>query len=147
MRSMSAYSRLDRATWAPVALVALAVALSGCGNKPDLAPVTGKVTHAGQPVAGANVMFQPEKGIASGATTGADGRFELQTPNDHRPGAVPGKHLVSILKPATEPPPPEGGSPAPPPPPAPPLELHTTAEVSATGPNDFTFDIPQGPAR
>ena len=56
-------------------------------------------------------MFQPEKGIASGATTGADGRFELQTPSDRRPGAVPGKHLVSILKPATEPPPPEGGSP------------------------------------
>ena len=97
----------------PLALAGLA----GCESKPALAPVKGKVTHAGQPVAGANVMFQPETGIASGGVTGADGRFELQTPNDRRPGAVPGKHLVSILKPASEPPPPKGGSAQPPPPP------------------------------
>jgi hypothetical protein len=49
---------------------------------------------------------------------------------------------VSILKPASEPPPPEGGSAGPPPPPAPPLELHTSVEVNAAGPNEFTFEIP-----
>lgn len=143
MPTMHMFSRFGRATWACVALAATA----GCESKPALAPVTGQVTHAGQPVAGANVMFQPETGIASGGVTGTDGRFELQTPNDHRPGAVPGKHFVSILKPASEPPPPEGGTAQPPPPPMPPLELHTSVEVSASGPNEFTFDIPQQPVR
>jgi hypothetical protein len=112
-----------------------------------LAPVTGQVTHAGQPVAGAQVMFQPEQGLASGGTTGDDGRFVLETSSDRRPGAVPGRHFVSILKPAAEPPPPEGGSAPPPPPPAPPLEFTTNAEVTAVGPNDFTFDIPVRAAR
>jgi len=141
---MHAFSRFEQAMWACVALGVLAVAQAGCESKQALAPVTGKVTHAGQPLAGANVMFQPEQGIASGATTGDDGRFQLQvqTSNDRRTGAVPGKHRVSILKPGVEPPPPMGGSAQPPPPPQPPLELHTEVEVNASGPNDFTFDIP-----
>ena len=144
MRYVGALSKSNRVAFSFAALAALTTAAAGCGGKPALATVTGKVTHAGQPVAGAIVMFQPEKGVASGATTGADGRFELQTPTDRRPGAIPGKHLVCILKPATEPPPPEGGSPTPPPP-TPPLEFNTTVEVKAAEANDFVFDIPQKP--
>jgi len=142
MQTIQAFSRFYRRMWGCAAIGALLMAPAGCESKPALAPVTGLVTHAGQPVAGANVMFQPETGIASGGTTGADGRFELQTSNDRRPGAFPGKHLVRILKPAAEPPPPEGGSASPPPPPAPPLELHASVEVDVAGPNEFTFEIP-----
>ena len=139
---MYRFGRIGRATWACAVLAALVVVLAGCESKPALAPVTGTVTHAGQPVVGANVMFQPEKGLPSGAVTGDDGRFELQMPNGRRPGAIPGKHAVSVLKPSAEQPPPMGGSPLPPPPPVPTLEFHTEVEVKMAGPNDFKFDIP-----
>ncbi len=122
-------------------LACLALA-AGCDSGPELAPVTGVVTHRGQPLAGANVMFAPENGIPAGATTGEDGRFELVA-NDGRKGAIPGTHRVSIVKPSPEPPPPLGGSATPPPPPAPPLEHHTVVEVQAGDANEFTFDIAQ----
>ena len=137
----------DRAWWYGAIWMALAVAPVGCESKPPLAPVTGKVTHAGQPVVGANVLFQPEKGLASGAITGDDGRFELQVPNDRRSGAVPGKHRVSILKPAAEQPPPREVRLSRLRPPRRPWRLHTSVEVTASGPNEFTFDIPQPPGR
>lgn len=141
MRTKSA--RFPGAAWQLVAPLAAIVALAGCDSKSPLAPVSGQVTHAGQAVSGANVMFQPEdRGIASGGITGPDGRFELLASDDRRAGAVPGKHLVSIMKPAAEPPAPEGGSAQPPRPPEPPLEFSTSVEVNAEGPNDFTFDIP-----
>ncbi len=127
---------------AMLASIACMAALAGCDSGPTLAPVTGTVTHGGQPLAGANVIFTPEGGMAAGATTGEDGRFELVS-NDGRSGAIPGKHHVSILKPSPEPPPPMGGTSSPPPPPPPPVEHHTDVEVQAEGENNFAIDIPK----
>ena len=77
--------------------------LSGCGSDPyPLAPVSGTVTLDGAPLAGANLGFEPIKsgssvnaGPASYATTDAEGRFRLETP-DGRAGAVVGEHRVWI---------------------------------------------------
>lgn len=138
MRNRNAFFRSG---WRGAAVVALAAILAGCDSKPALPPVTGVVTYGGQPLAGANVLFTPEKGIASGATTGPDGRFELQA-NDGRKGAEVGKHRVSVVRPSPEVPPPMGGESGPPPLPEPPLEHHVELEVTAEGENNFTIDIP-----
>ena len=69
----------------------------GCsdGNRPPLAPVEGRITLDGQPLAGATVVFQPTRGKSSSAQTGPDGRYELIYIRDIR-GAIPGQHTVSI---------------------------------------------------
>jgi hypothetical protein len=100
--------------------------------------VTGAVTQGGQPVAGALVMFIPEAGVPSGGKTDQAGRFELRF-NDGRPGAVIGKHKVSVTA-GADVPPPEGGQ-AEPPAPAPAVEFHTEVEVTSSGPNDFAFEV------
>ena len=64
------------------------------------------MTLAGNPVEGANVVFNPAIGsddgrLASQATTDASGRFELTTHvggGKFKPGIVPGKYAVSITK-------------------------------------------------
>jgi hypothetical protein len=66
------------------------------------APVSGKVTLNGQPLANAYVSFQPiakegsvEAGPGSSATTDAQGRFTLKLTTGEN-GAVVGKHRVII---------------------------------------------------
>lgn len=93
-------SRLAR-----IALLAVMVGLAcvgGCSRRSySLAPVTGRVTLDGAPLAGGVVNFQPQ---ATGATTvgpgstgriDADGRYQLAS-IDGVPGAVVGRHLVRI---------------------------------------------------
>jgi len=78
--------------------IACCVFLAGCGG-PDytLVPVSGTVTLDGQPVANANVSFEPQaEGPGCYATTDAKGRFELRSVLDDRPGAVAGTHVVRI---------------------------------------------------
>ncbi len=75
----------------------------GCGGPSDkykVVQVKGLVTLDGQPVEGASVMFLPQsaEGAAAAATTGADGRYTLQTAGATRPGAVPGSYNVTIIK-------------------------------------------------
>ncbi len=79
--------------------------LSGCGGPGyEVAPVSGRVTLGGQPMAGLHVSFQPvaegKKGTNPGpgsyATTGPDGRYTLRTIDPDGPGAVVGKHVVRI---------------------------------------------------
>lgn len=85
----------------PCVLLALGV-VAGCGstNKP-LARVTGTVSHRGQGIPGAAVMFAPlasesaVPGKPAIGITDAEGKFRLTTyaPGD---GAVIGQHRVQI---------------------------------------------------
>lgn len=84
-------------------LVAAAFYLAGCGQQPsnpDLAPVSGTVRLAGQPLAGASVTFigvgaTPGEG-ATGITDDA-GRYELAHFRAGK-GAMPGEYKVVISK-------------------------------------------------
>jgi hypothetical protein len=74
------------------------VSVLGCGpSGPTLVPVSGRVMLDGRPVADAAVGLIPIEGgpMASGVTN-ADGVFGLSTGN--KPGAVPGKHAVTVTK-------------------------------------------------
>lgn len=85
--------------------VAFCLALiNGCGgaddsNRPTRVKTSGTVTHKGQPVEGATVLFAPAEGQGHAATglTDSQGRFRLTTflAND---GAVPGNYKVTISK-------------------------------------------------
>ena len=64
-----------------------------------MAPVAGRVTFNGKPLAGASVEFQPigvDPGPGSIAKTDKDGRFVLMQIPPFREGAVLGKHRVRI---------------------------------------------------
>src|SRR5262245_27711243 len=85
-------------------LLAVAVfALPGCGGSSQkFAPVSGRVTMKGQPLAGAAVTFMPivpEGGAAPGpnsvAKTDENGEFTLETTTGE-PGALVGPHRVHI---------------------------------------------------
>ena len=85
----------------------LALALAGCGGGPSYktAPVSGRVTVDGKPLAKASVTFVPvagagEKGPlpSSVGLTDADGRYSLVFNSDSKTsGAVVGKHKVMIF--------------------------------------------------
>ncbi len=77
----------------------------GCGaGDYDLAPVSGTVTLDGKPVAGARVIFEPQRsgqealsaGPGSDGITDDDGRYSLRTTADGQRGAVVGNHSVTI---------------------------------------------------
>lgn len=85
---------------------ALALTLTlavGCGPGAKYAPVSGRVTLNGQPLANATVSFQPiaaDGGVnapAPGSTgqTNANGEYTLVSA-DGKPGAWVGKHVVRI---------------------------------------------------
>ena len=86
-------------------LLALLLSAVGCGDsKFKFAPVEGRVTLDGQPVASARVTFMPqtsrtdgEAGPYSTGETDADGRYSLSTTDEtSRNGAVVGSHRVII---------------------------------------------------
>jgi hypothetical protein len=79
------------------ALVLLLAVFSGCSQSGrEVAPVTGRVTLDGQPLASADVSFQPEGAQrASSGRTNADGRFQLMFKRG-QPGALVGEHTVRI---------------------------------------------------
>ncbi|HEY1067041.1 MAG TPA: hypothetical protein VGE52_13050 [Pirellulales bacterium] len=87
-------------------LLALAVtALVGCSgdDRPRRVPVTGKVTYNGKPVVGADVVFRNDKAPRSSyGKTDSDGKFVLTTYDD-ADGAIPGMHVVTIIKMANAP--------------------------------------------
>lgn len=75
--------------------------LCGCSNEPyAFAPVSGKVTLDGQPLAEAHVSFQPlegrDPGPGSYGQTNAQGEYALKVVGTDRAGAVVGKHRVAI---------------------------------------------------
>src|SRR6516162_4504247 len=78
---------------------------AGCG-KSNYAPVSGRITMNGKPLANAAVVFSPipdigssSAGPGSGATTDADGRYTLLITGTTTRGAVIGKHKVQQLPP------------------------------------------------
>ena len=86
------------------AVVVTSIVMGGCGSDEFvLAPVSGRVTIDGQPVAGVRIAFEPiadEKrkypGPESIAITGEDGGYKLYTTDTERRGAVVGKCRVKI---------------------------------------------------
>ena len=75
-----------------------ALACSSCSSD-GMNPVTGSVTHNGQPAVGATVMFFPEgaKGlnvVPSTGVVGADGTFTLSTGG--KAGAPVGRYVSSL---------------------------------------------------
>jgi len=80
---------------------------SGCskGDRPNLAKVTGVVTDNGTPLIGAEVTFIPLGfGATSYGSTNDQGKFTLTySVSDNAPGAVIGKHNVSIRGGSTDP--------------------------------------------
>ena len=72
----------------------------GCskGDRPNLAKVTGIVTDNDEPLIGAQVTFIPAGfGATSYGITNDQGKFTLTySVSDNAPGAVIGKHNVSI---------------------------------------------------
>lgn len=81
-----------------VRLTLLAGLLSGCGSSgADVAPVRGRVTLDGAPMAGARIRFQPEAGGGSPSygAADADGNYVLGY-NRNQSGALIGWHTISI---------------------------------------------------
>ena len=140
-------------------LLAGSIAWVGCapaGLEGTIA-ASGTVTHNGQAVEGATVVFSPEgEGRAASGLTDASGRFQLQTltPED---GVMPGKYQVAISKTQVEGAMSEeesqayaakhGKSPEVtvkellPEKYKSPASSGLTAEVTAGGKNEFTFDL------
>lgn len=141
----------------------ISAALCGCGpSHPDVVPASGVVTYQGQPVDGAQVTF-----MASGAAraaygvTDAEGKFRLSTFGTDD-GAVLGSHTVTVAKPTEtvsgagmSPDDPDSGYAAAmaqsarnpsaksglPDKYANPQTSGLTAEVTQSGPNEFTFPL------
>jgi hypothetical protein len=92
-----------------LSLPPLLLLLAGCGGPYKAAPVSGRVTVNGKPLANAAVLFQPvatagnnEPGPGSAGTTDADGRYTLSLVGKGSKGAVVGKHKVQITMMAQE---------------------------------------------
>jgi hypothetical protein len=77
--------------------VLLLTAFAGCGQSgAEVAPVSGRVTLDGRPLASADVSFQPDGARrASSGRTDADGRYRLMFKRG-QPGALVGEHTVRI---------------------------------------------------
>ena len=77
----------------------LMVSAVGCGESgPQLAPVSGRVTLDGDPLAVAEITFQPDAGAAGSASYGRtdpSGRYELLYSRKKK-GALVGPHTVRI---------------------------------------------------
>lgn len=79
------------------ALVVLLAAVAGCGQSgPQIAPVQGRVTLDGRPLAQADITFQPAGAQrASIGRSDSDGRYELAYKRG-QPGAIVGEHTVNV---------------------------------------------------
>lgn len=72
---------------------------TGCGGRADefaTAPVQGRVSIDGKPLANAQIIFTPERGPSATAVTEADGTFVLSS-HGNGDGAVVGRHLVTVM--------------------------------------------------
>lgn len=88
----------------PLASVVLAgvLTIAGCGGKERVVPVSGTVTHNGQPVSGLVISFVPEAATETGVSTGETddtGRYALTVVKSGASGAVVGKHKVWVSLP------------------------------------------------
>ncbi len=86
------------------ALVSGLIFSIGCGggDGPELGYVSGKVTLDGQPLAGATVTIQPDKGAPAIGHVGKDGSYEMEFKVD-KPGAPVGTSKILVTLPFEEP--------------------------------------------
>jgi hypothetical protein len=103
--SLSNYASPSLLTLSPIHLVTLSfLVLSGCSSSgPTVVPVSGKVTLDGQPLVNASISFQPitrqaegAHGIGSYGKTDAEGKYTLRLIDPDQPGALVGRHQVSV---------------------------------------------------
>jgi hypothetical protein len=91
--------RIAKRVPSALVLVAIALGLAGCGKRPKLVAVTGKVTHNGQGVTGGSVWFHPDGGADGPEKMGGqlqlDGSFTART-FPHGEGIPPGKYKVTL---------------------------------------------------
>jgi hypothetical protein len=85
--------------WTELAAV-LFLTVAGCNRGPQIAPVSGRVTLDGKPLAAAEVKFEPQSGRASHGRTNENGEYQMRYTRDQM-GALVGEHTVRILS-ATE---------------------------------------------
>lgn len=83
-------------------MTGLLVTVLGCSGGYRFAPVSGIITLNGQPLANADVHFQPvatkdnpNPGPGSHGKTDAAGRYTLRV-DSHQDGAIIGKHRVMV---------------------------------------------------
>ena len=86
--------------WIAVGLALLAALTAGCGKKPELVSVTGKVTHGSKTVTGGSIWFHPtgESPSQTGQMSGQlqlDGTFTART-FPHGDGIPPGHYRVTL---------------------------------------------------
>lgn len=92
-------------TCSPLSIVLLAattLSFVGCGDA-SIAPVSGKVTFDGEPVAGIRLVFSPilkegksDPGPWSSGMTNEAGEYSLQTRHEDE-GAIIGTHTVAFV--------------------------------------------------
>jgi len=85
-----------------VALVVFVGCSTRPADQPEIAPVAGRVTMDGQPLAGVSVVFESERGVLSFGNTDADGRYKLSYIRSAK-GAGLGKNIVRISTPTMGP--------------------------------------------
>jgi hypothetical protein len=101
------HRRSHECAWGLAACLSL-LALLGCSKSagPEFAPVTGRVTFNGQPLAAGTIHFVPDESQATSGpmSTGvvqADGSFSLRGPGMHV-GAIVGNHRVYLTVPVLD---------------------------------------------
>jgi len=85
-----------------VALVVFVGCSTRPADQPEIAPVAGRVTMDGQPLASVSVVFESERGVLSFGNTDADGRYKLSYIRSAK-GAGLGKNTVRISTPTMGP--------------------------------------------
>lgn len=89
---------MQRVAWAVV--VVCCGGLVGCGPGYKVAPVSGKVTVKGKPLAEAVVQFIPESGTKGSGGVGqsdADGHYALKGPKGEL-GVAPGEYKIRVSR-------------------------------------------------
>ena len=76
------------------------LASSGCGNKPKLVHVSGKVTHKDKGLTAGSIYFHPAEGNAyqgekPSSLLQTDGSFDMRS-YPHGQGVPPGKYKVTL---------------------------------------------------
>jgi len=85
-----------------VALVVFVGCSTRPADQPEIAPVAGRVTMDGQPLAGVSVVFESERSVLSFGNTDADGRYKLSYIRSAK-GAGLGNNTVRISTPTMGP--------------------------------------------
>lgn len=95
--------RWPRGSWSCLGGAVVLICL-GCGEDLPIAPVSGTITFAGQPLVGASITTQPiatdsmNVGSGSFGVTDEQGRFELELVKPAIKGAIIAEHRVMISR-------------------------------------------------